>query len=164
MILTAELICILLATLPLVVGYLQFNLPLAAMGAFAIGLLWLFSPRKFRVWIAPIGFFIYVCASGIGAWLGLSPIWMAISVLGSISAWDLAGFSRRLARASPGDDLRQMEKRHLVQLACLTGISLVLVLMGLLIHVHIPFWGLFLLTLAAVLGLMQLVNRIPGRN
>ncbi len=164
MVLTAESIGILLGTLPLVVGYLQFHLPLAAFGALAVGLLWLFSRQRFRVWIASIGLFICVCASGAGAWLGLSPILMAISILGSLSAWDLADFSRRLRRAAPEDDLRQLENKHLVQLASLVGISLVLVLMGLLIRLHIPFWWLILLTLAAVYGVMQLIDRIRRRD
>ena len=160
MLLTAESICILLGTLPLVVGYLQFNLPLAAIGAFAVGLPWLLSRREFRAWMASIGLFIFVCASGIGAWLGLSPILMAISVLGSLSAWDLAGFSRRVRRAAPEDDLNQLGKKHLVQLGILLGVSMILVLLGLLIHSNIPFWWVFLLVLVAVLGMMKLENRI----
>jgi len=160
MILTAESICILLGMLPLVVGYLQSNLPLAAMGAFAVGLLWLLSRRVFRAWIASIGLFIFVCASGVGAWLGLSPILMAISVLGSLSAWDLAGFFRRLGRAAPEDDLIQLGKKHLVQLGIFMGVSMILALLGLLIRVNIPFWWVFLLVLVTVLGIMKLGNRI----
>ncbi len=160
MLIIAESFCILVGYLPLVAGYFQHQLPVVAIGAFAVGLLWLFWSARYRIWIASIGLFLLVCASGIGVWLGLSPVLMATSILGSLSAWDLAGFSHRLQRAAPEDDLRQLKKSHLVQLASLVVISLVLVLLGLLIRVKIPFWWLFLLALAAVFGIMQLVNRM----
>jgi hypothetical protein len=164
MLLAAESICILAGALPLVVGYFQLKLSLIAFGAFAIGLLWLFSPSRYRIWIASIGFFIFVCASGVGTWLGLSPFLMAISILGSLSAWDLAGFSSRLRCAAPEDDLHQLKKKHLILLTCLVGTSLVLVASGLLIRVNIPFWWLILLALAVVFGIMQLLNRMRGRG
>lgn len=160
MIIAAEAISILLGTLPLVIGYFQFHLPWVAVGVLTVGLLWLFFQPRYRIWIASIGLFLFVCASGTGAWLGLSPILMGISILGSLSAWDLAGFSHRLLRAALEDDLRQLKKSHLLRLAGLMGISLVLLLPGLLIRLNIPFWWLFLLALAVVLGITQLVNRM----
>jgi hypothetical protein len=160
MLVIVESTCILIGTLLLVVGYFQFQLPLVAIGTIAVGLLWLFLPPRYRTWNASIGLFLFSCASGIGVWLGLSPVLMAICILGSLSAWDLAGFSHRLLRAAPEDDLSQLVKSHLSQLASLVGISLVLVLLGLFIRINIPFWWLFLLVLAAVFGIMQLVNRM----
>lgn len=160
MIIAVEAISIFLGTLPLVIGYSQFHLPWVAVGVLTVGLLWLFFLLRYRIWIASIGLFLFVCASGTGAWLGMSPILMGISILGSLSAWDLAGFFHRLRRAAVDDDLRQLKKSHLLQLAGLMGISLVLLLLGLLIRLNIPFWWLFLMTLAVVLGITQLVNRM----
>ena len=88
---------------------------------------------------------------------------MAFSVLGSFLAWDLADFSRRLQHAAPEDDLRQLEKRHLLWLAGLGAIGLSLNLMALLIHVQLSFGWMFLLALVAVLGMVQLVKRFQRR-
>lgn len=158
MLLLAESVCILVGMLSLIVGYLQFNLLPVAIGCFAIGLLWLFTLGRYRAWVASFGIFFNVCASGIGIWLGVSPFLMAFSVLGSLSAWDLTGFSYRLQFASPEDNLRTLEQRHLLLLAIFSGISMVLVLLGLLIRVEIPFGWMFLLVLMTIFGIMKLIN------
>jgi hypothetical protein len=90
----------------------------------------------------------------------LSPFLLAISVLGSLLAWDLADFSRRLRRAAPEDDLRLLEKQHLMRLAGLGGLSLVLTLAALIVRLQVSFGWLFLLAIVAVLGLLQLVKRL----
>jgi hypothetical protein len=155
-----ESVCILLGVLPLIAGYIRFNLSTVAIGCFAIGLLWLFSRQRYRALAASFGLFILTCAAGIGVWIGLSPILMAFSVLGNLSAWELAGFSHRLRQAAPEDNLNQLEKAYLVQLFSVGGISLVLVLVGLLTRIQIPFGWIFLLVLVAVIGMMQLENRL----
>jgi hypothetical protein len=146
--------------LPLIAGYIQLNLSAVAIGCFVIGSLWLLSLWRRWMWIASPGLFAFVIAAGIGIWIGLSPILMACSVLGSLLAWDLDDFSRRLRGAAPEDDLRRLEKMHLLRLAILGSISLSLNLVTLVIHFRIAFGWMFLLTLMAVLGIIQLVNRL----
>jgi hypothetical protein len=160
LILAAETICILAGTLPLVAGFFQSNLSPVAIGCFMIGLIWLLSQWRRWIMVASFGLFVFVVAAGIGIWIGLSPFLMAVSVLGSLSAWDLAGFSLRLRRAAPEDDLRKLEKNHLVRLAGLAAIGLVLILAAAFSHLRISFGWLFLLAIAVVLGMMQLVNHL----
>ncbi|MGA2489422.1 MAG: hypothetical protein ABSF99_04440 [Anaerolineales bacterium] len=75
-------------------------------------------------------------------------------------AWDLADFSRRLQDAAPDDDLQKLENNHLVRLASLGTISLALTLTALLLHLRISFGWMMLLTVVAIFGMMQLVNRV----
>jgi hypothetical protein len=156
----AESICILAGMLPLIAGYIQFNFFPGAIGCFLIGLLWLFSQRRRWVWVAPLGLSVFVIAAGLGVWIGLSPYLMAFSVMGSLFAWDLADFSRRLRGAAPDDDLRQLIKMHLLRLTILGIICMSLSLVALVIHFRLSFGWIFLLSLVAVLGMMQLVNRL----
>ena len=160
MIMITETICILAGMLPLAAGYFQVDLPLVAIICLIIGLLWLLSQWRRLDWVASLGMLVFTSASALGVQVGMSPFLLAISVLGSLLAWDLADFSRRLRRAAPEDDLRPLEKQHLTRLAGLGGLSLVLTLAALIVHLQISFGWLFLLAIVAVLGLLQLVKRL----
>jgi hypothetical protein len=156
----SETVCILAGMLALIAGYYPSNLPAVAIGCFVTGLLWLLSQWRHWTWVASLGLFVFVCAAGMGVWLGLSPILMASSVLASLLAWDLADFSRRLRGAAPEDNLGKHETRHLVRLASLGGIGLALLLAALFMRMRISFGWIFLLTIAAVAGMMQLANHL----
>lgn len=162
MVIAAETICILAGMLLLIAGYLQSQLFTVAVGCFGIGLFWIYSERRGWRWVASVALFIFVSAAGAGVWIGLPPILMALSVLGSLMAWDLASLSRRIKDAAPEDDLRNLEKIHLVQLASLGAAGLVLILAALFIHLRISFGWMFLLVLAVVFGIMQMVRRYRG--
>ena len=155
-----ETICILAGMTPLIAGYYRSNLVMVAIGCFLIGLLWLLSKGSRWTWVAPTGLIVFIAAAGMGMWIGFSPVLMAISVLGSLAASDLAYFSHRLRSAAPEDDLRSLEKNHLVRLAGLVAIGLVLILAALFIRLQISFGWMFLLALAAVLGMLELVKRL----
>jgi hypothetical protein len=162
LVLAAEIICVLTGMLPLIVGYTQSRLFPVVVGCFVIGLFWIYSERRRWHWGAPAVFFVFVSAAGAGVWIGQPPILMALSVLGSLMAWDLAGFSRRSKGAAPEDNLRGLDKNHLIQLAGLGAVSLVFILASLLIHLRISFGWIFLLVLAAIFGIMQMVRRYRG--
>ncbi len=161
MILAAETICILAGMLPLLAGYSQSLLIPVAIGCLGVGLLWIFSERRRWTWVAPAGLSVFVIAAGAGVWVGLPPILMGVSVLGSLMAWDLADFSCRLKGAAPEDDLRNLEKTHLVRLTGLASAGLILILAALLIHLRISFGWMALLVLAAILGLITDDQAIP---
>jgi hypothetical protein len=156
----SKTICILAGTITLMAEYSHSKLSLVAIGCFLIGLLWLLAEWRHWAWMASPAFFVLVGAAGIGAWMGLSPILMVFSVLGSLLAWDLDDFSRRLQSAAPEDDLRKLENKHLVHLIILGTTGLSLSLVAIYLHLQISFGWLFLLALAAVLGMMQLVKRL----
>jgi hypothetical protein len=146
--------------LALMAGYSQSSLSPVAIGCFIMGLLWLLSQWRRWAWVASLGFLGFVCAAGVGVGIGLNPILMALGVLGSLLAWDLSDFSRRLGGAAPEDNLRMLENKHLVRLASLGAIGFVLMLAALVMQLRISFGWVFLLAIAAVAGMLQLVNRL----
>jgi hypothetical protein len=159
-ILAIESLCILAGTLPLALGYVQVNLPLVAIGSGVVGAFWLLSQRFTWPWAASVGLAAFVGLAGTGLWFGLNPIWMALSVLGSLLAWDLTDFSRRLSKAAPEDDLAGFKKKHFIRMASLGAGGLGLFLAATAIHLRISFGWTFLLVLVAGLGLVQLVGRL----
>ena len=159
MVLAAEAICILTGMTPLIFGFAQFHLFPVAIGCFGFGILWLLSGWRRLAWVAQAGLAVFIFLAVLGVWIGISPFLMALSVLGSLLAWDLRDFSRRLSRAAAEDDLRGLEKNYLVQLARLGAIGLCLILAALLIHLRISFGWLLVLAFTAVLGMVQLVKR-----
>ena len=160
MVLAAETICILAGLLPLVAGHYQRGLSPVAIVCIIIGLLWLLSQWRRWLGVASLGLIVFVVAAGMGVWIGLPPILMAFSVLGSLLAWDLADFSRRLRGAAPEDDLRKLKKNHLLRLAGLGAIGLASTLATLFFQLQISFGWLFLLAFMVVLGIMQLSERL----
>ncbi len=160
MLVASKTICILAGTMTLMAEYYHSKFSLVAIGCFVIGLLWLLAEWRRWPWVASPALFVLVGAAGIGAWMGLSPILMAFSVLGSLLAWDLADFSRRLHCAAPEDDLRKLENKHLVRLVILGVIGLSLSLTAMYLNLQISFGWMFLLAFAALLGMMQLVKRL----
>jgi hypothetical protein len=146
--------------LPLVAGYFQFHLPQVAIGCLVIGLFWLLSLSRRWAWPASMGLVVFMVLAGMGAWIRMSPILIAFSVLGSLFAWDLDGYSRHLRNAAPEDPLKLFEKAHLQRLAILAGTGLILIVVAVSFHVQISFGWMFLLALVAVLGLIQLVDRL----
>ncbi len=139
-------------------GYSNSGLSLVAIGCLLIGLIWLLAEWRRWAWVALPALFVLVCAAGIGAWKGLSPILMVFSVLGSLLAGDLNDFSHRLHSAAPEDDLKKLEKMHLARLVILGATGLSLSLVAMYLHLQISFGWMFLVAFAAVLGLMQLVK------
>jgi hypothetical protein len=159
-VLLAESICILVGMLSLIAGYIQFNLFPIASGCFIVGSLWLLLLRRRFSWVASSGMIVFGFAAGMGAWIGLSPVLMACSVLGNLLAWDLDDFSRRLQRAAPEDNLRQLGKMHILRLILMGGVGLSLILVASFIHLWISFGWMFLLALVAILGMVQMVNHL----
>jgi hypothetical protein len=157
---TAEVLFILAGTLPLVAGYYSSNSFLVASGCAVIGLFWLLAGFRRWTWVASLGLFAFISAAGAGIWIGLSPFLMALSVFGSLFAWDLADFNRRLRFGAPEDDLRHLQRTHLLRLGGFGIISLILILFAFLVHLKISFGWMFLLTLAAVFGIMLGVSHL----
>lgn len=160
MVTAVETICVLAGLVPLAFGFAQYNLLPMAIGCSVIGLLWLAAFWRHWTWAASLGLLVFVGAAGLGVWIGLPPIMMGFSVLASLSAWDLAHFSLRLSKAAPEDDLRKIRNHHLLRLAGQGALGLVLILAAVLLQLKITFGWLFLLAILAVIGVMQLADRI----
>lgn len=154
------MICILVATLPLAAGYFQVNLPPVTIVCLLAGFIWLISLWQRVDWAASVGLLVVACAAMLGVWLGLSPLLLAISLLSGLLAWDLSDFSNRLRRAACADDLSLLVKRHLLRLGGLGGLSLILMIVALFVHVRISFGWLLLIAIVLIFGLLQLARHL----
>jgi len=126
-------------------------------GLIAFGAFWLFAGWKRWTWVSFIGILLLVVLAALGLWFEIAPGWMIFSALGGLMAWDLADFMRRLRFVPLGDDVRGLERRHLTRLTIVAVAGAVLASLAMNAHVGFTFeWGI-VLTLIAVLGLIQLV-------
>ena len=157
---TLEWFCILAGTLPLAAGYFQIRWYPGVVFCLAVGAFWILAARLSWSWAAWPGLLVLAAAAAGGILLGFSPLLMAFSLLGILSAWDLQDFNRRLRKAAPGDDLRGLEKSHLLRLALLDTSGLALMLAAVNLHIRINFEWVFLLVLVLVLGMLELVKRL----
>jgi hypothetical protein len=122
------------------------------------GGLWLFAIWRRWRWFSSIGIFVLVALAGYGLWNEFSPGWMIAGALGGLFAWDLTGFMHRLRFAARTDDLRGLERRHLVRLTIVALAGVLLASIAMLIRLEFTFEWLFLFTLIAALGIAQLVS------
>lgn len=93
----------------------------------------------------------------IGLWLNLPPIWMVVSLVIGLSAWDLDAFGRRLRPHTPTDQTRELGRRHLWRLLVVDIVSLCLALLALQVRLNLTLGAAIGLGLLAVLGLSRLL-------
>lgn len=157
MTIVAMVLSILLGTGSLVIGYRQadFAQPLWFV---VLGVAWLAAHWQKRHWFSPLAMLVMVAAAAYGVWKELSSLWMILGALGGLLGWDLSDFARRLSYASPTDDIRGMERRHLERAGIVAVLGLGLALLSIYIHVQrLAFEVAVGLTLLAALGLTRLV-------
>lgn len=126
---TAFVLSVLAAAGALAWGYASQGLVHDASRLLIFGALWLFAKWRGWKWMPSLGLLVIIAAAAYGLWIGLALGWMALGALGSLLAWDLAEFARRLQDAAPTDDVIGMERRHLarVGLVALFGGTLALI-------------------------------------
>lgn len=118
-----------LAALGLAVGFFSLS-PWLSLGLALFGAAWTWGLRRDWGWFATVGLFLSCTAAAIGIVLGQPPLFLVLGGCLSLLAWDLSDFSARLRRASPGDDVFGMEKRHFLRLGLIALISLAVVLLA----------------------------------
>jgi len=126
-------------------------------GLLVLGVFWLYAGWKRWTWFSTIGILLSVTLAGFGLWIELSPGWMISGALGGLLAWDLTNFMRRLHFAPATEDLRGLERRHLIRLTIVALAGLLLASIAMLVRLEFTFEWMLLLTLVAVLGVTQLV-------
>jgi hypothetical protein len=145
----------------LVYGYTQAGLVDPARWFTWLGVLWILAHWRKVYWASSLAFFIIILAAGYGVWNGFPTIWMLLGALGGLLGWDLSDFARRLRYASPTDDIRGMEQRHLVRVGVVAALGLGLAGLSVVIHVkRLAFEVAVGLVLLAALGLTRLVMRL----
>ncbi|HLF74127.1 MAG TPA: hypothetical protein VI524_07275 [Anaerolineales bacterium] len=154
----ALIISIILGTASLAIGYSQMGFADPARWFLLLGALWLAAHWRKLYWFSSVGLLITIIAAAYGVWNQFPIVWMLLGALGGLLGWDLSDFARRLGYASPMDDTRGMERRHLERVGIVAALGLGLALLSVFIHIRrLAFEVAVGLVLLAALGLTRLV-------
>jgi len=156
----AALLCILLAGAAGAVLW-------ALAGAWQVGLLaaglaglWLVAHRRHPASFTSLMLLAFILLAAAGASLPSALFWAPLSLVAALAAWDLERFAGRLAAAEPSAETRDLERRHLLRLAAVSGIGLLLGWAGQAIHLKLDLAVILLLGFLAILGLNRLVRSL----
>lgn len=154
----ALILSILLGSASLVIGYSQAGATDYGRGLVLLPVLWIFAHVRKWYWFSSIALVIIIVAAAYGVWQEFPVVWMLLGAVGGLLGWDLSDFARRLSYASPMDDIRPMERRHLERAGIVAALGLGLALASVFIRFErLAFEVAVGLVLLAALGLTRLV-------
>jgi hypothetical protein len=154
----ALLFSILLGTLSLAIGYSQAGASDYSRWLLLLAVLWLVAHFRKWYWFSSIALLLIIVAAAYGVWHGFPTVWMLLGAVGGLLGWDLSDFARRLSYASPMDDTKPIERRHLERVGIVAVLGLGLALLSVFIHFQrLAFEVAVGLVLLAALGLTRLV-------
>lgn len=128
-----------------------------AAALIALGGLWFGAQRSSDRAIEGTLLVIFCGAAGIGFWMGVPGIPMLVGVVGSLGAWDLAHFLRRINSVERVDFETGLGREHVRRLILIEAVALLTGLFALTAQARIPFWWEALLALLAVIGISRIV-------
>lgn len=139
-------------------GYTQVGLPLYARWILVFGVLWLVAIWQRWRWFAYLGLAFNLLAAALGLWFtSFPPGWMFAGAIGGLLAFDLTDFYRRLSFSASSAERHYVEMRHLRRVTLLGLIGFLLASLAMILTVRYSFEWALLLTVMAVLGVLQLV-------
>jgi len=154
----ALILSILLGSASLALGYSQGGAAISPIWFLVLAVLWLLAHFRKWYWFSSIALLITIIAAAYGVWQGFPTVWLMIGAVGGLLGWDLSDFARRLHYASPMDDTRNLERRHLGRVGIVAALGLGLALLSVFIHFQrLAFEVAVGLLLLAALGLTRLV-------
>ena len=126
-----------------------------------IGVLWILALWRRLYWASSLAFLLIILGAAYGVWNSLTTVWMLLGALGGLLGWDLSDFLRRLRFAARTDDIRGMERRHLIRIGIVAALGLGLAWLSVVIQINrLAFEVAVGLVLLAALGLTRLVVRL----
>jgi len=156
--LIALILSILLGTLSLAMGYGQAGNVLYSRLFLLLSVFWLLAHFRKYYWFSSIALLAIVVGAAYGVWREYATVWMVLGAVGGLLGWDLSDFARRLSYASPMDDTRTMERRHLERVGIVASLGIGLAILSLYIHINrLAFEVAVGLLLLVALGLTRLV-------
>lgn len=157
-------IAIFFATLFLAVGFWRVDIYMGIWFALGIGLLWSALQQLPQSWPGSFGFALCFLLSAMGSFLELHPLWLALSVISGLIAWDLGHFTKRLKNIPQHPDAPGLEIRHLKRLSQVALVSMALILVAVSIQLELSFLGALAVALILVLGLGQTMRYLRKQN
>jgi hypothetical protein len=149
---------ILLGTASLAMGYSQGGDSAYGRWFLLLAGVWIFAHVRKWYWFSSVALVLVIAAAAYGIWLEHPAVWMLLGAVGGLLGWDLSDFARRLDAASPMDDTRAMEIRHLERAGIVAALGLGLALLSVFLRFErLAFEVAVGLLLLAALGLTGLV-------
>ena len=158
-------VCLLMATSCLAGGYYLAGIVWPAVGILAFGIIWIIALVRKWDWFA-FGLFV-VSPSGsltgtftlVGAEVAARATDLFIfGALFALLVFDLSDLVRRSRLASPEDDIRGIERRHLIRLTLVTVLGGGLIFAALALYLRLAFEWMVVLIFVVILGIGRLVN------
>lgn len=119
--------------------------------------------RRWR-WFPALGLGAFIVLAAYGLWIGLPAGLMVIGAIGGLAAWDLADFTVRLRYASPMDNVRDLERRHVARLLIVVLLGFLLAGIATFVRLQLTFEVVFVLVVLAAVGLAQLLRWLGERG
>lgn len=123
-----------------------------------LGGLWLLGQWRGWGWMASVELVCFVIIAAVGLGMRLRNIWMLVSVVGALSAWDLDHFAQHLRGSGQVKGAHALERRHLQRLLIVDGASLLLGAVAMGARIEFSFGAALLLGVLAVLGLTRAIG------
>ena len=149
----AASLAIVLAALGLTLAYATRGLYLGAVTAGALGILCLIGQRRAWHWTAVVGLIGFTGAAVVGVWLSLPAVWMLLSTVTALAAWDLVGFANRIRSVPRIDAGSRPARAHLMYLVAVCGVAILSGMLALGVGVTLSFGWALLLGAVVLLGL-----------
>ena len=92
----------------------------------ALGGLWLLGERRGWGWTGGVGLSGCVAAAVAGIWSDLPALWMLVSVVSTMVAWDLHRFERRRSMAGDVEAMDEVARIHLQRVLLVAGLGILL--------------------------------------
>ena len=154
-------ICLVASVFCLVAGYVVVGKWIGAVLATITGLAWLLARKYPASWLPFICLLASVCLAVVGMLIGSPPLLMIFGSGVALAVWDLLLLDNAL-RSSSGAQTRQYENKHLQSLALALGSGLLVVFLGRLLHLQIPFVASILFVALTIFGLDRVLGYIKN--
>lgn len=146
-------------------GYAQLGLPQLARWILVFGAVWLLAVWRRWRWFAYAGLAFNFLVAALGLWLlDLPPGWMFAGAICGLLAWDLTDFRYRQRFAASDAERRSVETRHLFRVSFVALLGFALASLAMAVKLQFNFEWATLLTVVAVLGLMQMISWFRKRG
>src|SRR5436309_3717293 len=117
------ILSIVLGTASLAMGFSQGGAADYSRWFLILTVLWLIAHFRKWYWFSSLALLVMIFAAAYGVWQGFPTAWMLLGAVCSLLGWDLSDFARRLSNASPMNDTRGLERRHLERVGIVAALG-----------------------------------------
>jgi hypothetical protein len=161
---TFFIICLVVSTLCLAVGYAIAGQWLGAVLAIIAGFAWLLARKYPASGLPHICLFVSIGLAVTGSQTGASSLLMIYGSGISLGVWDLLYLNNSSSRNFADGQTRRYENEHLLSLALALGSGMIIASLGHFLKLQIPFVVLLLFVVLAIFGLDRIWGYLKKRS